>query len=233
MRLIDEQYTHTPFYGSPKMTAHLKRLGFGINHKRVEHLMAKMGLQALFPRPCTSQPAADHRIYPYLLRGLEITHPLLVWGADITYVRMAQGFMYLVAILDWFSRFVVAWTLSNSLEVHFCLEALQEALRQGKPEIFNTDQGAQFTCQAFTSPLEDEGIHISMDGRGRAFDNIFVERLWRTVKYEDIYLKDYPTVPALQAGLGDYFTFYNYKRPHQSLDYRTPAEVHFQSVKKE
>ena len=195
--------------------------------------MAKMGLQALFPRPCTSQPAADHRIYPYLLRGLEITHPLLVWGADITYVRMAQGFMYLVAILDWFSRFVVAWTLSNSLEVHFCLEALQEALRQGKPEIFNTDQGAQFTCQAFTSPLEDEGIHISMDGRGRAFDNIFVERLWRTVKYEDIYLKDYPTVPALQAGLGDYFTFYNYKRPHQSLDYRTPAEVHFQSVKKE
>ena len=232
MRLIDQQYTRTPFYGSPKMTAHLQRLGFPINHKRVERLMQKMGLQALCPWRNTSQAAPNHRIYPYLLREAPITHPLHVWAADITYVPMVGGFMYLVAVLDWFSRFVLAWTLSNSLETHFCLQALQMALRQGTPEIFNTDQGAQFTSLAFTSALEDAHIRISMDGKGRAFDNIFVERLWRSVKYEDLYIKDYESVPALKAGLEEYFLFYNYQRPHQSLEYRAPAEVYFQSVRK-
>jgi len=228
MHLIDEQYTRTPFYGSPKMTVYLQKLGHQVNHKRVERLMHKMGLQALCPRPSTSQPAPDHQVYPYLLRGLEITRPLQVWAADITYVRMMEGFMYLVAILDWFSRYVVAWDLSNSLETSFCLQALQQALKTGKPDIFNTDQGTQFTALAFTSVLLQKDIRISMDGRGRVFDNIFIERLWRTVKYEDIYLKNYETVPALQTGLTDYFTFYNDERPHQSLGYQTPAEVHFQ-----
>jgi putative transposase len=228
MRLIDEQYTRTPFYGSPKMTVFLQRLGHQVNHKRVERLMHKMGLQALCPQPSTSQPASDQKVYPYLLRGLEITRPLQVWAADITYVRMMEGFMYLVAILDWFSRYVVAWDLSNSLETSFCLVTLQQALEKGKPDIFNSDQGAQFTALAFTSVLLQEGIQISMDGRGRVFDNIFVERLWRTVKYEDIYLKNYETVPALRTGLTDYFTFYNNERPHQSLEYQTPAEIHFQ-----
>lgn len=227
MRLIDEQYTRTPFYGSPKMTVSLQKLGYRINHKRVERLMLKMGLQALCPKPSTSQSAPGLTIYPYLLRGLEISRPFHVWSADITYVRMRQGFMYLVAILDWFSRYAVAWALSNTMETRFCLEALNQALRQGKPDIFNTDQGVQFTASAFTSALLQEGIRISMDGRGRVFDNIFVERLWRTVKYEDIYLKDYQSGAALLTGLEDYFTFYNNERPHQSLGYRTPAEVHF------
>lgn len=228
MRLIDEEYTRRPFYGSPKMTVYLQRQGHQVNHKRVERLMQKMGLQALCPRPSTSQRAPDHQVYPYLLRGLEITRPLQVWAADITYVPMMEGFMYLVAILDWFSRYVVAWDLSNSLETSFCLQALQQALKTGKPDIFNTDQGTQFTALTFTSALLQEGIRISMDGRGRAFDNIFVERLWRTVKYEDIYLKNYEAVPALRTGLNEYFTFYNDERPHQSLGYQTPAEVHFQ-----
>lgn len=231
MRLIDEEYTRRPFYGSPKIAVYLRRLGHQVNHKRVERLMQKMGLQALCPRPSTSQKASDHQVYPYLLRGLEITRPLQVWAADITYIRMTEGFMYLVAILDWFSRYVVAWDLSNSLDTFFCLQTLREALQQGNPDIFNTDQGTQFTAAAFTSVLLQEGIRISMDGRGRAFDNIFVERLWRTVKYEDIYLKNYETVPALRTGLIDYFTFYNDERPHQSLEYQTPAEVHFQKKK--
>lgn len=227
MRLIDEEYTRRPFYGSPKMTVFLQRLGHQVNHKRVERLMHKMDLQALCPQPHTSQKASDHQVYPYLLRGMEITRPLQVWAADITYVRMEEGFMYLVAILDWFSRYVVAWDLSNSLETSFCLQALQQALKTGKPDIFNTDQGAQFTALAFTSALLREDIRVSMDGRGRVFDNIFIERLWRTVKYEDIYLKNYETVPALWGGLGEYFTFYNDERPHQSLGYQTPTEVHF------
>lgn len=227
MRLIDEEYTRRPFYGSPKMTVYLHRLGHQVNHKRVERLMHKMGLQALCPQPHTSQKASDHQVYPYLLRGMKIIRPMQVWAADITYVRMEEGFMYLVAILDWFSRYVVAWELSNSLETSFCLQALQQALKTGKPDILNTDQGTQFTALAFTCALLQEGIRVSMDGRGRVFDNIFVERLWRTVKYEDIYLKNYETVPALRTGVTDYFTFYNDERPHQNLGYQTPAKVHF------
>lgn len=226
MRLIDAQYTKTPFYGWPRMTAHLRRLGWPVNHKRVQRLMQEMGLQAIYPKPRTSMAAPDHKIYPYLLGEVEMTHPNQVWSADITYVPMSKGFMYLVAILDWFSRYVLTWQLSNTLDTAFCLEALDGALGQGCPEIFNTDQGVQFTSLAFTSRLEQAGIAISMDGRGRALDNIFVERLWRSVKYEDIYLKDYATVPALAEGLERYFQFYNHERPHQSLAYQTPAEVH-------
>lgn len=227
MRLIDEQYTHTPFYGRHKMAAHLNRRGYQVNHKRVGRLMAKMGLQAVYPRPRTSIPDQQHKKYPYLLRGLDINCPDQVWAADITYVPMPLGFMYLVAIMDWFSRFVLAWQLSNTLDGAFCLDALRLALRLGEPEIFNTDQGVQFTARDFVSTLEAAAIRVSMDGRGRVFDNIFVERLWRTVKYEDIYIKEYATVPALAAGLHDYFQLYNYERPHQSLGYRTPADVYF------
>jgi putative transposase len=227
MRLIDEQYTRTPFYGGPRMTAYLCRRELRVNHKRVHRLMRLMGLAAIYPQPKTTQVDKRAKIYPYLLRGLAITHPNQVWSTDITYIRMAHGFMYLVAVIDWFSRYVLAWQLSNTLDGRFCLDALQHALRQGQPEIFNTDQGVQFTAHEFTNTLEATGIRVSMDGRGRALDNIFVERLWRSVKYEDVYLKDYLTVPALEAGLGSYFRFYNHERPHQSLDYRTPVEVHF------
>lgn len=227
MRLIDEQYTRTPFYGWPRMTAYLREdLGLVVNHKRVQRLMQMMGIQALYPKPRTTVPDASHRIYPYLLRGVAITYPNQVWSADITYIPMAQGFMYLVAILDWFSRYVVTWQLSNTLDGLFCLDALQAALQQRQPEIFNTDQGVQFTASAFTQTLTQAGVRISMDGRGRALDNIFIERLWRTVKYEHIYLMDYATVPELEAGLQSYFRFYNHERRHQSLDYRTPASVY-------
>jgi putative transposase len=228
MRLIDREYTRAPFYGYRKMTARLNnRPGIQVNRKRIARLMGKMGLQAVYPRPRTSLPNQQHRKYPYLLRGLAIKRPNQVWGADITYVPMPLGFMYLVAIMDWFSRFVVAWQLSNTLEGGFCLEALHLALRDGQPDIFNTDQGSQFTAHDFTATLEAASIRISMDGRGRVFDNIFVERLWRTVKYEDIYIKEYVTVPALVAGLDDYFHLYNFERPHQSLGYQVPADVHF------
>ena len=227
MRQIDEQYTRTPFYGWPRMTAHLRRLGYPVNHKRVQRLMHRMGLQALYPKPKTSRSAPGHQVYPYLLRGLTIARPNQVWCADITYVPLQHGFMYLVAVLDWFSRYVLAWQLSNTLDGRFCQEVVRQALHSGTPEIFNTDQGAQFTALAFTTILQEAGIRISMDGRGRAMDNVMVERLWRTVKYENIYLMDYATVPQLAAGLGDYFRFYDYERPHQSLAYRTPAEVHF------
>ena len=227
MRLIDEQYTRTPFYGRHKMAVHLKRQGYDVNHKRVGRLMRKMGLQAVYPRPRTSITDQQHKKYPYLLRGLDINQPNLVWAADITYVPMPLGFMYLVAVMDWFSRFVLAWQLSNTLDGAFCLDALRLALRLGQPEIFNTDQGVQFTARDFTGELEAAKIRVSMDGRGRVFDNIFVERLWRSVKYEDIYIKEYATVPALAAGLHDYFHLYNYARPHQSLAYRTPADVYF------
>jgi putative transposase len=226
MRLIDEQYTKTPFYGWPRMTAHVRRLGLQVNHKRVQRLMQTMGLQAIYPKPRPSTAAKDHKIYPYLLTAVVLSRPNQVWSADITYVRMAKGFMYLVAIIDWFSRYVLSWQLSNTMEPTFCLVALDLALVQGEPMIFNTDQGVQFTSLAFTGRLARAGIAISMDGRGRALDNIFVERLWRSVKYEDIYLKDYTTVPALDEGLARYFHFYNHERPHQSLAYRTPAEVH-------
>lgn len=228
MRLIDAEYTRAPFYGYRKMTVRLnKQHGHKVNHKRVAHLMRKMGLQAVYPRPRTSIPDQQHKQYPYLLRGLDIKRPNQVWAADITYVPMPVGFMYLVAVMDWFSRFVLAWQLSNTLDGAFCLQALRQALQHGQPDIFNTDQGAQFTAHDFTGALETAGIRISMAGRGRVFDNIFVERLWRTVKYEDIYIKEYALVPALAAGLDDYFQLYNYERPHQSLDYRVPADVHF------
>jgi putative transposase len=228
MRLIDEEYTRAPFYGYRKMTARLNDPhGYQVNHKRVARLMQKMGLQAVYPRRRTSIPDKQHKKYPYLLRGLEIDRPNQVWAADITYVPMPRGFMYLVAIMDWFSRFVLAWQLSNTLDGAFCLAALRRALRDGRPDIFNTDQGVQFTTSAFTEELVAANIRVSMDGRGRFLDNIFIERLWRTVKYEDIYLKAYESVPALASGLDDYFHLYNYDRPHQSLGYRAPADVHF------
>jgi putative transposase len=227
MRRIDAQYTQTPFYGWPRMTAFLRRAGYAVNHKRVQRLMQKMGLQAIYPKPKTSMAAKEYPVYPYLLRGLTLTQPQQVWSADITYIPLRHGFMYLVAVIDWYSRYVLAWQLSNTLHSHFCVDALQLALCQGQPDIFNSDQGAQFTAAVFTACLQQKGIRISMDGKGRALDNIFVERLWRSVKYEDIYLKDYLTVPALAAGLDAYFCFYNHERLHQSLNYRTPAEVHF------
>jgi putative transposase len=229
MRLLDEQYTRSPFYGRPRMTERLRRLGYAVNPKRIQRLMRIMGLQAVYPKPRTTVPAKDHRVYPYLLRGLRVVAPNQVWCADITYVPMVQGFMYLVAVMDWFSRYVLSWELSNTLDGAFCLEVLRSALHQGQPQIFNTDQGSQFTAQAFADTLEMAGIRISMNGRGRALDNVFVERLWRSVKYEDIYLKQYDSVPSLLAGLEAYFTFYNDERPHQSLGYRTPAEIHCQS----
>lgn len=227
MRLIDEQYLKTPFYGWPRMTAYLRRQGYPVNHKRIRRLMQKMGVQALYPKPKTSVAGRGHKIYPYLLRGLEIVKPNHVWSSDITYIPMRKGFMYLVAIIDWFSRYVLTWQLSNTLDGFFCLDALRQALQQTRPVIFNTDQGVQFTAQEFTGSLEQAGIRISMDGCGRALDNIFIERLWRSVKYEDVYLKEYATVPELYVGLAAYFRFYNHERPHQSLAYRTPAEVHF------
>ena len=227
MRLIDEQYLKTPFYGYPRMTVFLRRATKSdINEKRVYRLMQLMGLQAVGPKPRTSQPRKDHKIYPYLLQGMKITRPNQVWSADITYIPMLRGFMYLVAILDWYSRYVLSWEISNTLEGDFCLSALEVALQRGKPEIFNTDQGAQFTANAFTGRLEQANIRISMDGRGRAFDNIFIERLWRSVKYENIYLNEYETGTELVAGLETYFNFYNHERYHQSLDYRRPAEVY-------
>jgi putative transposase len=230
MRLIDEQYTKTPFYGWPRMTASLRRQGYVVNHKRVQRLMTTMGLQAIYPKPRTSVAAKGHKVYPYLLRDLAITRPNQAWSADITYIRMLRGFMYLVAIMDWYSRYVLAWQLSNTLDGLFCLDALDLALAQGQPDIFNTDQGVQFTAVAFTSRLEAAGVRVSMDGRGRALDNVFVERLWRTVKYEHVYLYEYASVPELEKGLEQYFTFYNAERLHQSLSYRTPAEVHLQAL---
>lgn len=227
MRLIDEQYMKTPFYGYLKITAWLRRQNYPVNKKRVARLMRLMGLQAVFPGQKTTIPAPGHKIYPYLLRGLKITRPNQVWSTDITYIPMPKGFMYLTAVIDWYSRYVLSWTLSNTLDGAFCLEALEQALQKGRPDIFNTDQGSQFTAHAFTSRLEADNIRISMDGRGRALDNIFVERLWRTVKYEDIYLKEYEIVPELITGLGRYFPFYNGERLHQNLDYCTPEEVHF------
>ena len=229
MRLLDEQYTRTPFDGWPRMTAYLRGQGEEINHKRVQRLRQVMGLQAVYPKPRTTVSAPGHQVYPYLLRGLAITHPRQVWSADITYIPMIRGFMYLMAILDWFSRYVIVWRVSNTLDGRFCLDALADAFQQGRPEIFNTDQGVQFTAQQFTAMVEAAGVRMSMDGRGRALDNVFVERLWRTVKYEEIYVYSYETGGALQDGLGRYFGFYNTERPHQSLGYRVPAVVHFRS----
>jgi putative transposase len=228
MRLIDEAYTRWPFYGVRRMTAYLGRQGHVANIKRVRRLMRLMGLEAIYPKRRLSLPGEGHKRYPYLLRDVEIIRPDQAWSADITYVRLRAGFLYLVAILDWQSRYVLSWSLSTSLDGAFCLWALQEALRAGRrPEIFNTDQGVQFTAEAFTGALEAEGITISMDGRGRCYDNIFVERLWRTVKYEEVYLKDYAEPVEARRELRRYFRFYNEERPHQALGYRTPAEVYF------
>jgi len=226
MRRIDELYLRRPFYGSPRMTDWLRDLGWPVNEKRVARLMQVMGLQAVVPGPHTSRPHPEHRVYPYLLRGLAIRAPDEVWCADITYIPMRRGFQYLVAVMDWFSRYVLAWELSNSLESTFCVAALNQALGRGRPVIFNTDQGAQFTAEEFTGRLEATGVRVSMDGRGRVMDNIFVERLWRTVKYEEVYLQDYADGIAATAGLARYFRFYNTQRRHQSLDKRTPEAVY-------
>lgn len=226
MRLLDEQYTRTPFYGSRKMTEWLATRGHEVNRKRVSRLMQLLGVEAVYPKPKLSQPGEGHRIYPYLLRGTRVERVNQVWSTDITYIRMAQGFLYLVAVMDWFSRFVLSWSLSLTMEVEFCVEALKRALRRGRPDIFNSDQGSQFTSEKFTAELETRKIAISMDGRGRCMDNIFVERLWRSLKYEEVYLKDYESVREAQAGIESYFQFYNQERLHQSLDYRTPAAIY-------
>jgi putative transposase len=226
MRLIDGQYTACPFYGSRRMTAWLVRRGEAVNRKRVQRLLRVMGLEAIYPKPRLSVPAAGHRVYPYLLRGVAVERPGHVWSADITYVPLPAGFMYLAATIDWFSRLVIAWRLSNALDGSFCGEMLEAALASGTPAVFNTDQGVQFTARAFTERVERAGAAVSMDGRGRCLDNVFVERLWRSVKYEDVYIRGYETVAELERGLAAYFRFYNHERPHQSLDYRTPAEVH-------
>ena len=226
MKLIDRQYLLTPFYGARKIAACLKSQGHLVNRKRVRRLMRLMGLRAIYRRPRTSKPAPGHKIYPYLLGGLKVTRPNQVWSADITYIPMARGFLYLVAIIDWYSRYVLSWRLSNTLDAGFCVEALEEALRKGRPDIFNTDQGAQFTSEAFTGPLEQHGIKISMDGKGSYNDNLFIERLWRSVKYEEVYLKAYQDGRDARISLGNYFRFYNTERPHQALGYRTPAEAY-------
>jgi putative transposase len=227
LRLIDEEYTRHPFFGSRRMVPFLRARGWVVNRKRVQRLMQQLGLAGMAPGPHTSQPHPEHAVYPYLLRGVAITRPNQAWSTDITYIRLAQGFGYLVAIIDWYSRKVLTWRLSNTLDVGFCVDGLQEALRRfGVPEIFNTDQGAQFTSHAFIDALKAHPIRISMDGRGRAADNIFVERLWRTVKYEDIYLKDYENLAQVQVGLKTYFAFYNGERRHQSLRYQTPDGVY-------
>lgn len=226
MRLIDAEYTRHPFLGYRKMAHFLQVAGYAVSRKRVQRLMGVMGLQAIYPKPNTSQAHPGHPVYPYLLRGVRIGRVNQVWSCDITYLPLPKGFVYLFAVIDWFSRFVLSWQLSTTLDTTFCLAGLEHALTQGKPAIFNSDQGSQFTSQEFTSRLLAQEIAISMDGRGRALDNIFVERLWRTVKYEDVYLKDYANPKETFQGLKDYFHYYNWQRPHQSLDYRTPAALY-------
>ena len=226
MRMLDEQYTATPFYGVRRMTAWLRHQDYAVNPKRVSRLMRVMGLEAIYPKPRLSQPGVGHEIYPYLLRGVTVDRINQVWSADITYIRLQAGFVYLVAVMDWFSRYVLSWAISITMDRTFCVEALERALEQGRPEIFNTDQGVQFTSQAFTARLKEGGIRISMDGRGRALDNVFVERLWRSVKYEEVYLRDYRTVWEARHSLAHYFAFYNEARLHQALGYRPPAAVY-------
>jgi putative transposase len=226
MRIIDEQYTLTPFYGIRRMTACLHQQGHSVNRKRVQRLMRLMGLEAIYPKPRLSKKDDQHKVFPYLLRGLAIERPNQVWASDITYIRLRRGFVYLVAVMDWFSRYVLSWSISVTMDVHFCLEALGNALEKGKPEIFNTDQGAQFTSREFTGLVQQAGARISMDGKGRVFDNIFVERLWRSVKYEEVYIKDYADVLACIEGLRGWFLLYNNQRPHQALGYRTPSQVY-------
>jgi putative transposase len=227
MRMMDEQYLKTPFFGSRRMLLWLKDQGHSVNRKRVRRLMKLLGIEALYPKPKTTRRDHEHRVYPYLLRGLRVDRPNQVWASDITYIPMETGFLYLVAVLDWYSRYVVSWRLSNTLEDTFCREALEEALLWGTPEIFNTDQGSQFTARAFTGRLEQAGIQVSMDGKGRALDNVFVERLWWSVKYEEVYLKSYESVSEVEQGLSRYFEFYTRERRHSALENRTPAEVYF------
>ena len=228
MQAMDRQYLDTPFYGSRRMKVWLAREGRCVSRKRVQRLMRIMGLRAICRSPRTSRPAPEHRVYPYLLEQIRVTQPNQAWAADITYLPMARGFLYLVAIMDWHSRYVVAWRLSNTLEADFCVDALKEALGQGQPEVFNTDQGSQFTSLEFTQVLQEHGVKISMEGKGRYNDNIFVERLWRTVKYEEVYLKAYANATEARRELSVYLRFYNDQRPHQALGYRTPAEVFHQ-----
>lgn len=225
--LIDEEYTSRPFYGSRRMVVFLRTAGHVVNRKRVQRLMRSMGLAGMARGPNTSKPHPQHKVYPYLLRGVPVTRPNQVWSTDITYIRLARGFAYLVAVIDWYSRKVLSWRISNSMDASFCVDCLEDALRHhGRPDVFNSDQGSQFTSAAFTDVLKREGATISMDGRGRALDNIFVERLWRNVKYEDVYLKGYANMAELMVGLAQYFAFYNAERPHQSLGYQTPDQVH-------
>lgn len=227
LQLLDEEYTRHPFYGTRRMTAYLCGCGHAVNRKRVQRLMRTLGLEGMAPGPNTSRPHPQHKIYPYLLRGLDIVRPNQVWSTDLTYIRLPRGFVYLVAVIDWYSRRVLSWRLSNTMDAGFCVDCLEEAIKDyGAPEIFNTDQGSQFTSDAFTGVLIRSGITISMDGRGRALDNIFVERLWRTVKYEEVYLKKHESMQALLMGLTHYFMFYNTERRHQSLDYKTPDAVY-------
>jgi putative transposase len=229
MRRLDEEYTKHPFYGSRKLVVCLRRAGYAVNRKRIRGLMRWMGLEAIYRKPRLSVPGRGHKRYPYLLRRMTVDRPDQAWCADITYIRLAHGFVYLVAILDWHSRYVLGWSLSTTLEKEFCLEALREALRRSRPEIFNTGQDAQFTSPEFTGILESAQVRISMDGRGRVYDNIFVERFWRSVKYEEVYLHEYRTVAEARAQLGDYFRFYNDERPHEALGYKTPREVYYGS----
>lgn len=225
--LIDEEYTSRPFYGSRRMAVFLRGRGHVVNRKRVQRLMRTMGLAGMAPGPATSGRHPKHKIYPYLLRGVSVTRPNHVWSTDVTYIRLARGFAYLVAIIDWYSRKVLSWRISNSMDASFCVDCLEDALREhGRPQVFNSDQGSQFTSHVFTGVLKREGIAISMDGRGRALDNIFVERLWRNVKHEDVYLKGYANMAELMIGLAQYFSFYNEQRPHQSLGYQTPGVVY-------
>ena len=226
MARMDRQYLKTPFYGSRRMKAWLPAEGYLVSRSKVRRLMRLMGLEAIYRRPNTSKPAPGHRVYPYLLKGVDVNRVDQVWAADITYIPMAQGFLYLVAIMDWHSRHVLAWKLSNTMDTDFCVTALEAALGKGRPEVFNTDQGAQFTSDAFTQTLQERGIRVSMDGKGRYLDNIFVERLWRSIKYEEVYLKAYQTVAEARVGINAYLEFYNRRRPHQSLGYRTPAQVY-------
>lgn len=227
MRRIDELYTRYPFYGTRKMVIELKKEGYIVNRKRIQGLMRKMGLAGMQPGPNTSKKHPQNQIFPYLLRGLKVLEPLKVWSTDITFIRLSSGFVYLVAVMDWFSRLVLSYRLSNSLETTFCLDALEEALaKHGIPEIFNTDQGVQFTSGEFVKAVLTRGIRFSMDGKGRALDNIFIERLWRSLKYEEVYLKEYANVIEARRSINEYFDFYNTKRPHQLLSYKTPYEVH-------
>ena len=225
MNLIDEEFTHRPCLGSRQMKWRLWDRGFKVGRKRVRRLMRDMGLAAVFPTKNTSKPNPQHRVYPYLLRGVTIDRVNQVWSMGITYIRLGRGFVYLAAVIDWQSRYVISWRLSNTLTADFCVECLEDALQYGKPEIFNTDQGCQFTSEAFVGTLLKNGITVSMDGRGRALDNIFVERLWRTVKYEDVYIKGYQTIPEIQEGLKDYFDYYNMERRHSSLKHNTPWTI--------